>query len=158
MTSTWHRLLASVAILAVIGGCVLAPTPVPPTPEPLPPLTVRVPTPDGFVGLYREAFRVHLVLGEFGGGSSTPFGEPPTVHLLTAGGMTEAAYNSFVYGEAPAGAATVELAGFETLGGQVVDGLYVLAIRDKDMNPALLRWTFRTAADVVLAVGTGITP
>jgi hypothetical protein len=82
---------------------------------------------------------------------------PPTVHLISAGGETATEWNTYVYGTAPVGASRVTLTGFETEGGQVVDGAWVLALRDKDVAPTDLEWQFLDALGRVIDSGSGIT-
>jgi len=151
---------AVLAAALLLQGCsVLAPAPPTVVPTPLPHFITTVDTPDGTVGIVMGETSIHLVFVDGGGGtSSEPDGDPPHVYLLSSGGETGAVYNSWVYGIAPPGAATFELAGAQdALGGQVVDGTFVVALKAKDVRPADLHWTFRAADGSVVMTGAGIT-
>jgi hypothetical protein len=80
------------------------------------------------------------------------------VFLLSYGGETRQEWNTFVYGTAEPETARVELVGFEGLGGQVVDGAWLIVLREKDVTPDQLRWRFLRPDDSVRREGTGIGP
>ncbi|MBI2780606.1 MAG: hypothetical protein HYX55_02265 [Chloroflexi bacterium] len=140
------------AIALVLSGCTLFPTPSPPPPV----LLVSVDTPDGTIGVFKNERGVHLWLvnQDTGAQKVTP---TPTVHLFTLGGETGRTYNSFVFGAAPPGAARVELAGLQAIGGEVKGGVYILALRDKSILPTQLNWKFVTEFGAVVVQGSNIT-
>jgi hypothetical protein len=149
--------LGAWALIVLLGaGCIAGPTVAPP-----PDLAGVLETPDGVVGLFRDANGVHLVLGndDTGGQHDGANGESlPTVHLFSLGGQTGRTYNSFVFGLAPPGAVTVHLAGLDGIGGTVDGGLYVIALRDKDILPKNVVWSFQAPSGAVIAEGSNITP
>ena len=152
------RFTAEVAVLVIVGACsVTVPEPAGPSPVQRP-LVVSVDTPDGVVGLFRDANGTHLVLDGHDTGAKDESSGAPTVHLVAFGGETGRVYNSFVFGLAPSGASEVEFAGMDQLGGAVVNGLYVVAIKAKDINPIQLNWTFRDRAGAIVKQGSNITP
>lgn len=86
---------------------------------------------------------------------------PPLVDrvlLLSYGGETRQEWNTFVYGTAEPGTVRVELVGFEGLGGQVVDGAWLIVLRETDVTPDQLRWRFLRADGSVRREGSGIGP
>ncbi len=81
-----------------------------------------------------------------------------SLHLLSYAGETGEAWNTFVFGSAAAGTVRVELAGFpDQRGGTVVDGAWIIALREKDLGPEDLEWRF-IAEDGTERTGTGIFP
>jgi hypothetical protein len=78
------------------------------------------------------------------------------VLLVSYGGETSAEWNTFVYGTAEPGTARVELEGFEGLGGQVVDGAWLIVLREKDVTPEQLHWRFLRPDGTARREGTGI--
>lgn len=144
-------------IVALVGACQsTAPT----VSIPLPHVVARVETPDGFAGVARKDFRLSLILGDGRTASEVSSGEDhpheATVHLATYGGETGTAMNSYVWGNAPPRAVRVQLS-LGGVGGQVVDGLYVVALPDKEVRPDALRWSFLDAGGRAVEEGTGIT-
>jgi len=81
-----------------------------------------------------------------------------TAHLVSMGGDTGDEWNSYFYGTAPGSASRVVVEGFATAGGQVTDGAWVLAIRQKDLRPDQLTWSVLDATGAILHTGAGITP
>ncbi len=80
-----------------------------------------------------------------------------SVRLLSYGGETGEAYNTFVFGTAPTGAATVALSWpADAIGGQVWGGAWLIALPDKDVTPEQLHWQFKAADGSVVAYGNGI--
>jgi hypothetical protein len=147
--------LALLALSLTLSGCALYQAA--PTPAPVPPqLLVSIDTVDGTIGVFRAAGRLHLWIGN--DVTSQAETTPPTVHLISYGGETGLTYNSFVFGTAPPGAVRVELAGFQAIGGDVKGGAYVLAVRDKEVLPTQLNWTFLAAGGAVVLKGSNITP
>lgn len=81
-----------------------------------------------------------------------------SLHLISYGGATGEAWNTLVFGTAAPGTMQVTLDGFpEQRGGTVDDGAWVIALRDKDLDPADIHWTFMDA-DGSTRSGTGIFP
>ncbi len=78
--------------------------------------------------------------------------------LVTGGGEAVGEWNSFVFGTAREEVSRVLLTGFDGEGGQVVDGAWVIALRDQELTPNDLHWTFVDAFGAVLDSGTGIFP
>jgi hypothetical protein len=78
------------------------------------------------------------------------------VDLVSYGGETGEEWNTFVYGTAEPGTARVELEGFDGLGGQVVDGAWLIVLREKDVTPEQLHWRFVRADGTVRRDGTGL--
>ena len=91
-----------------------------------------------------------LARGEHGGGSSA--------HLVSAGGETDDAWNTYFYGTAPPVVSRVVVDGYKPEGGQVADGAWVLVFREKDLVPSDLAWQFLDALGKVIDSGTGIFP
>jgi len=81
-----------------------------------------------------------------------------TAHLVTMGGETGARWNSFLFGTAPNGASRVVVDALPADGGQVSDAVWVLAFRERDLDPSRLTWRVLSATGGVLDSGTGITP
>ena len=81
-----------------------------------------------------------------------------TAHLISMGGDTGDEWNSYLYGTASESASHVVVEGFETAGGQVTDGAWVLAFRQKDLRPDQLAWSILDATGAPVESGTGITP
>ena len=85
-------------------------------------------------------------------------GGPSSAHLFSSGGETGEEWNSFFYGTAPPSVSRVTVDGFQAEGGQVVEGAWVVALREKDANPDQVRWEFLDAFGGVIDSGTGIFP
>ena len=81
-----------------------------------------------------------------------------SAHLLSSGGDTGTEWNSYFYGTAPPSVSRVVLEDFDAVGGQVVDGAWVLVLREEDLTPDDMRWTFVDAVKRVIESGTGILP
>jgi len=79
-----------------------------------------------------------------------------TVHLASSGGDTGTEFNTYVYGTAVPGVSLVRLSGFDGLGGQIVDGTWVIVLREKDVTPTDLQWEFHAPDGSVRASGEGI--
>ncbi|MES2209853.1 MAG: hypothetical protein V4515_06670 [Chloroflexota bacterium] len=121
------------------------------------PLQASLDTPDGVVGVYLDARGTHLVLGDQDTGGQKDAGAP-TINLFSFGGETGRTYNSFVFGLAPPGATQFELDGLEYIGGGVIGGTYVVALKTRDILPQQLVWRFRSSLGAVLKEGSNITP
>ena len=140
---------------ALVAGCSLAtPSGGPPT---APAFNVQITTADGPVGLVRNNDSIELYLQSPDGGThkvtSTPSASAPTVHLYTEGGDTGRHLNTFVFGDAPAGATAVIVNGTRT---NVTDGLYVVGLAVSELLPDAVVWSFHGASDQVIAQGSGI--
>ena len=145
--------------LAVAGCAYLVPTPSPEPRPTRPPFVVLTETPDGIVGVARDISGLHLWINGSEVTSNLDQGDPPTIHLITFSGETGMTYNSFVFGLAPPGARTFEVAGQpDPIGGVVQRGTFVIALKAKDLLPQQLNWTFRNPAGDVVARGSNITP
>jgi len=113
--------------------------------------------PDGRVAIV--AIRVHD--GEW---VATPITASPgrtgtdSLHLVSYAGTTGEDWNTFVFGTAAPGTERVELAGFpDQRGGRVVDGAWIIALREQDVGPQDLEWRF-VADDGSVRTGVGIFP
>jgi len=81
-----------------------------------------------------------------------------SLHLVSYGGATGEAWNSFVFGTAAPGTVAVELVGFQgQRGGQVVDGAWIIALRERDVSPQEVEWRF-IGEDGSVRTGVGIFP
>lgn len=81
-----------------------------------------------------------------------------SLHLVSYDGATGEDWNTFVFGTATPGTERVELVGFpDQRGGRVVDGAWVIALREQDVGPQDLEWRF-VAGDGSVRTGTGIFP
>jgi hypothetical protein len=81
-----------------------------------------------------------------------------SLHLVSYAGATGEDWNTFVFGTATPGTERVELAGFPNQrGGRVVDGAWIIALREQDVGPQDLEWLF-VADDGSVRTGVGIFP
>lgn len=81
-----------------------------------------------------------------------------SLHLVSYAGATGEGWNSFVFGTAAPGTVRVELARFaDQRGGRVVDGAWIIALREQDVGPQDLEWRF-VADDGSVRTGVGIFP
>ncbi|MGQ0607939.1 MAG: hypothetical protein ACT4OQ_05705 [Chloroflexota bacterium] len=92
-----------------------------------------------------------------GSGSGGGAGEM-AAHLVSMGGETGEEWNSFFFGTASGGVSRVVVDGIAAPGGQVADGAWVLAFRDRDLVPGQLGWRALDAIGGVIDSGIGITP
>lgn len=81
-----------------------------------------------------------------------------SLDLLSLGGDTGDEWNTWIYGAAPEEASRVEVTGFDGEGGRVIDGAWVLVLRQRDLTPADIEWRFLDPLGTVLESGTGIFP
>jgi hypothetical protein len=79
-----------------------------------------------------------------------------TVNMLTYGGTEAGRWNTFVYGNAPADVVRVELTLSGGVGGQVVDGAWLIVLPDPDMTPDVLHWRFLGQDGSALREGEGV--
>ena len=79
-------------------------------------------------------------------------------HLLASGGATDSQWNSFFYGTAADGVASVRVSSAGTTGGRVVNGVWVVALKAKDLKPDDISWQFLDNAGGSVLSGTGIFP
>ena len=90
--------------------------------------------------------------------SSTGPVHADSLHLITYGGATGDEWNTFVFGTAAPGTLRVELANFpDQRGGTVVDGAWIIALREKDLTPQDIEWRF-IRPDGEVRSGVGIFP
>lgn len=159
------RGILTLSVAATLAACsILGPESPPPSPEFVHlPLVVKVETEDGVMGVARRGGTLVLVTGPNEDmlhertWSGDKEGET-TLTLLTVGGETEPrTYNTWVFGNAPPGAVKFETT-FGGVGGEVVDGVFVLALPYKDLPVTALTWSFLNAAGEVVVSGRGLTP
>lgn len=79
-----------------------------------------------------------------------------TVDLFGWEGDTGEAWNTFVFGSAEASVSRVTLEGLPAHGGRVIDGAWVIALRERGIEPQDLHWRFVDAVGAVVTEGTGI--
>ena len=79
----------------------------------------------------------------------------PTVNMLSYSGTGDE-WNTFVYGSAVPGTTRVEIQPSGGVGGQVVDGAWLVVLRDEDLSPNALHWRMLDAAGVELRSGDGV--
>jgi hypothetical protein len=79
-------------------------------------------------------------------------------HLLAYGGATDAQWNSFFYGTAASGVASVRVSSSGTAGGNVANGVWVVALEAKDLTPDGISWQFLDKAGGSVLSGTGVFP
>jgi hypothetical protein len=91
-------------------------------------------------------------------GSGSPAPASGSAHLISTAGETDAEWNSYFYGTASESVSRVSVEGLEGAGGQVVDGAWVLAFREKDLAPSELQWEFLDARGRIIDSGTGLFP
>jgi hypothetical protein len=152
---------ASLAAALLTGCAGLPPTaPATPTPDFLDlPLVVSVDTPDGLIGISRSRGNLKLLEGPRGQQMmTTQHPDMPwvaTVYLSSYGGETGRAFNSFVFGNPPPGASRFRLS-LGGIGGEVVDGVYLVALPQKDLSPLRLAWQFLDPNGQVIEEGTSV--
>jgi len=156
---------AAVLVAVVAQGCSITGLGAPQwTPEFVRlPLVVKLETADGIVGVVRRSGALVLVMGpdmqalrEQTSGADRP--GSTSLNMLTSGGeLPPATYYSWIYGNAPPGAMrfSTNLGG---AGGDVVDGIFVLALEEKDLDPEVLAWAFVDADGDVIQRGRSLSP
>ena len=85
-------------------------------------------------------------------------GGPSSANLFSLGGDTSDEWNSYFYGTAPNAVSRVTVEGLAAEGGQVVEGAWVVVLRERDLTPDEMRWKFVDAFGRVIDSGTGIFP
>ena len=91
--------------------------------------------------------------------ASSPVGDArESLNLISYGGDADEEWNTFVYGVAPAIVSRVRVVGYRAMGGQVSQGSWVIALREKDIAPADMRWEFVNADGALTDSGEGIFP
>ena len=120
---------------------------------------------DHAVAARRSAGQVVVLdlLGKSDGWDVTQIAQSPasgtsSAQLISGGGDTGQEWNTFFYGTAPENVSRVQLEGYEAVGGQVVEGAWVLALREKDLTPDDMSWEFIDALGEVTDSGVGIFP
>lgn len=82
-----------------------------------------------------------------------------SVHLLSYGGNTGQEWNTLVYGTAQRNVARVTVDGFDRpIGGDAVDGAWIVVLREKDVVPDQLITSFLGADGSIIELGKGIFP
>jgi hypothetical protein len=90
--------------------------------------------------------------------SSTGPRDADSLHLFSYDGATGEEWNTFVFGTAAPGTVRVELNGFpDQRGGTVVGGAWIIALRQKGLEPGAIEWRF-IADDGTVRNGAGIFP
>ncbi|HWP64126.1 MAG TPA: hypothetical protein VNO86_11715 [Candidatus Binatia bacterium] len=81
-----------------------------------------------------------------------------SLHLVSFGGQRDLTWNSYVFGTAAPGTTAVLVTGLEgAVGGEVVNGVWVIALPQKDLAPGDIHWTF-LRADGSRRTGEGTFP
>lgn len=104
---------------------------------------------------------IHQRDGDWVSSPLTSSAGPPgadSLHLFSYDGATGEEWNTFVFGTAAPGSTRVELSGFpDQRGGTVVGGAWIIALREKGVDPQDIGWRF-IAADGTVRTGVGIFP
>ena len=104
---------------------------------------------------------IHLTLGDSSGAhevnSHSVHQGSNSARLVTYGGETGSEWNSFTFGTAAPGVVTVHADMPDGVGGNVVDGAWVIASHAKDVT-LVLRYTFLDASGRVVEQETGVFP
>lgn len=82
----------------------------------------------------------------------------PASTWSASGAETGDAWNTWVYGVAPDAVSRVDVMGFDGEGGRVVDGAWVIVLRERDLTPMDIQWRFLDPVGAVLESGSGIFP
>lgn len=81
-----------------------------------------------------------------------------SLNLLSLDGETGDEWNTWVYGTAPETVSRVVLIGLDGEGGRVVEGAWVIVLRDRGLTPADIDWEFLDALGATVESGVGIFP
>ncbi len=81
-----------------------------------------------------------------------------SLNLLSLDGETGDDWNTWVYGTAPEAVSRVDLIGLDGEGGRVVDGAWVIVLRDCGLTPGDIEWEFLDALGATVESGVGIFP
>ena len=81
-----------------------------------------------------------------------------SLNLVSLDGETGDEWNTWVYGTAPERVSRVDLIGLAGEGGRVVDGAWVIVLRDRGLTPADIQWEFLDALGATVESGEGIFP
>lgn len=81
-----------------------------------------------------------------------------SLNMMSLDGDTGDEWNTWVYGTAPQTVSRVELVGLGGDGGRVVDGAWVIVLRDRGLTPADIQWKFIDALGATVDSGKGIFP
>lgn len=132
-----------------------------PGPPPDVPLRAFVDIGDGAVAARLQHGTVSLVMRTTDGtgvinAHRVGGGRRDSAHLLSFDGPSGSDWNSFLYGTARPGVDRVEVLGMAGRGGQVIDGAWVIAFRERDLAPDDLSWRFLGPGGEVLLEGRGI--
>lgn len=83
---------------------------------------------------------------------------PSSLNLVSLDGETGDEWNTWVYGTAPETVSRVDLIGLDGEGGRVVDGAWVIVLRDRGVTPDDIHWAFLDALGATVESGVGIFP
>ena len=81
-----------------------------------------------------------------------------SLNLVSLDGETGDEWNTWVYGTAPDTVSRVNLVGLGGEGGRVVDGAWVIVLRDRGLTPADIQWEYLDALGATVESGAGIFP
>jgi hypothetical protein len=81
-----------------------------------------------------------------------------SLNLVSLDGDTGDDWNTWVYGTAPESVSRVDLIGLDGEGGRVVDGAWVIVLRDRGLTPADVEWEFLDALGATVERGVGMFP
>jgi hypothetical protein len=81
-----------------------------------------------------------------------------SLNLVSLDGETGDEWNTWVYGTAPDTVSRVDLIGLDGEGGRVVDGAWVIVLRDRGLTPGDIEWEFLDALGATVESGAGIFP
>ena len=81
-----------------------------------------------------------------------------SLNLVSLDGQTGDEWNTWVYGTAPETVSRVDLNGLDGEGGRVVDGAWVIVLRERGLTPADIEWAFLDAFGATVESGVGIFP
>ena len=81
-----------------------------------------------------------------------------SLNLVSLDGETGDEWNTWVYGTAPETVSRVNLLELDGEGGRVVDGAWLIVLRDRGLTPADIQWEFLDALGAIVDSGAGIFP
>jgi hypothetical protein len=81
-----------------------------------------------------------------------------SLNLVSLDGETGDEWNTWVYGTAPETVSRVDLIGLDGEGGRVVDGAWVIVLRNRGLTPDDIHWEFLDALGATVESGVGIFP
>lgn len=81
-----------------------------------------------------------------------------SARLYTLDGATDVEWNTFIYGAAAPGVASVKIDWPGATASPVTDGAWLVVLREKGFKPADLKWQFLDASGKEVESGTGVFP